>query len=674
MALRGGQTIGEAVVAVRPDTSGFNGALHSGLAKVAGLVGGVFAAKKALDFGRGLYEAGEEAARLGRQTEAVLKSTGGAARVSAKDVDTIATALMRYTGVSDETIRNGENLLLTFTNVRNEAGKGNDIFTQATSIMTDMSVALGQDTKSSAIQLGKALNDPIKGMTALQRVGVSFTQQQKDQVEAMVKSGDVLGAQKLILKELNTEFGGSARAQSSAVTRLGAMWDNYKEELGARLLPLVERVADWLGKRLPGAIDTLNRWVSTASAWWAAHWDLIRETTLHVFDAVSAGVTAFATTLAAVIGWVVRFTRDHWDEIVATIRRIIDIGEQVVAWWQINVAPRLAAVFDWIRLQVSNLVAWWRANWEQIHEAVGHVLAVLKVVVEAALIPIALLWYAFHDKIKAVVEAVWDQIKTTVETAIRIVRDVIAVVVALINGDWGKAWAAVKDLLAAAWTWIVSTIQNAGKLAVIAAEGVGRLLKAGLQAAWDGIKAGAKDAWDSIVRGVEAIPGKIGAMVGAVAGAAVRIGAAIVDGVGQGLAKTAGFLGDLGSAVVAVFKKAWNSFVDTLNRATPNSLGVGPFHLNLPDSPWSFLKMHSGGVYQSGRPAGEGPAWLRDGEVVLTPEQAIAMGNAFSRRSPSVAAPGGPSVHIEHATFASGLDLDALASTARYALAAARGI
>ena len=153
-----------------------------------------------------------EHAKVAAQTEAVLKSTGGAAGVTQKSVEGLAGALLAKTGIDDEAIQSGENLLLTFTNIRNEVGKGNDIFTQSTKVMTDMSVALGQDMKSSAIQLGKALNDPVRGLTALQRVGVSFTGAQKEQVKALVESGHAMQAQKLILAELNKEFGGSAEA------------------------------------------------------------------------------------------------------------------------------------------------------------------------------------------------------------------------------------------------------------------------------------------------------------------------------------------------------------------------------------------------------------------------------------------------------------------------------
>ena len=70
-----------------------------------------------------------------------------------------------------------------------ETGKNNDIFNQATSILTDMSAMLGGSINSNAIKLGKALNDPVKGVTALQKVGVSFTADQKEQIKTLVWRG-----------------------------------------------------------------------------------------------------------------------------------------------------------------------------------------------------------------------------------------------------------------------------------------------------------------------------------------------------------------------------------------------------------------------------------------------------------------------------------------------------
>jgi hypothetical protein len=116
-------------------------------------------------------------------TEAAIKSTGGAARVTADHIGDYAMKLSNLTGIDDEVIQGGQNLLLTFTNIKNGVGKGNDIFDQATLAATNLSVVLGSDLSSTSIMLGKALNDPVKGVTALGKAGVQLTQQQKDFTE-----------------------------------------------------------------------------------------------------------------------------------------------------------------------------------------------------------------------------------------------------------------------------------------------------------------------------------------------------------------------------------------------------------------------------------------------------------------------------------------------------------
>src|SRR6266540_1666516 len=184
----------------------------------------------------------ETSQKVLNETGAVLKSTGGAAHVSSKQVTGLADSISKVAGIDDEAVRAGENMLLTFTNIRNETGKGNDIFTQSTKTLIDMATALGQDIPKSAIQMGKALNDPIKGMTALRRVGVTFTDQQADQVKAMVKSGNLLGAQKLILRELTKEFGGSAAAQATSSGKMRVAMDNLAESVGGVLAPVITGV------------------------------------------------------------------------------------------------------------------------------------------------------------------------------------------------------------------------------------------------------------------------------------------------------------------------------------------------------------------------------------------------------------------------------------------------
>src|SRR6266498_2928489 len=222
-------SLGTLTVEVEARTKKFGAGMKVALGTLAALGAGA-----AYTFGK--FESSQ---KVFNQTGAVLKSTGGAAHVSSKQVTRLADSISKVAGIDDEAVRAGENMLLTFTNIRNETGKGNDIFTQSTKTLIDMATALGQDIPKSAIQMGKALNDPIKGMTALRRVGVTFTDQQADQVKAMVKSGNLLGAQKLILRELTKEFGGSAAAQATSSGKMKVAMNNLAESIGGVLAPVI---------------------------------------------------------------------------------------------------------------------------------------------------------------------------------------------------------------------------------------------------------------------------------------------------------------------------------------------------------------------------------------------------------------------------------------------------
>src|SRR3954467_7329788 len=166
----------------------FSGAMG----KLGGAMAGAFAGAAIISGIQGFVAEAREAQVVSAQTSAVIRSTGGAANMTAKQFSDLAGAISAKVAVDDEVIQSGENILATFTNVRNETGKGNDIFNQATTAAVDLSAAMNggevtaQGLKSANIQLGKALNDPIKGIGALSRVGVSFTAQQKDQIETMV--------------------------------------------------------------------------------------------------------------------------------------------------------------------------------------------------------------------------------------------------------------------------------------------------------------------------------------------------------------------------------------------------------------------------------------------------------------------------------------------------------
>lgn len=198
-------------------------------------------------FGGGLYalftvakrSIGEfrESEKVTRDTAAVIRSMGGASGYTAGQIQELSNSISQRTGVDDEAIQKGQNMLLTFRDVRKEVGKGNDVFGRASKAAVDMSARFDQGLKPSFIQLGKALNDPVKGISALRRVGVQMTESQEDQIKKWVESGQVLKAQKSILKEVEDQTRGSAAAQSTSWEKLQVNLGNLAETIGRGISP-----------------------------------------------------------------------------------------------------------------------------------------------------------------------------------------------------------------------------------------------------------------------------------------------------------------------------------------------------------------------------------------------------------------------------------------------------
>lgn len=188
------------------------------------------------------------------KTEAILRSTGGAAHVTAADVDELTSSLQDQVLVEDDLIRQGANLLLTFKNVRNEGAGLEAIFDRATVSALDLSATGFGSIESASKMLGKALNDPLAGLTALSRAGVTFTQQQKDQIRTLVESNQILEAQKLILAEVESQVGGTAKAAADVnrpVKEMAIAWGELHEMVGGAVVPILGVLADVLQLTAP---------------------------------------------------------------------------------------------------------------------------------------------------------------------------------------------------------------------------------------------------------------------------------------------------------------------------------------------------------------------------------------------------------------------------------------
>lgn len=179
------------------------------------------------------------------QTEAVIKSTGGAAGVTAEQVRKLSEKYEALNAtVGDEVIQSGQNLLLTYTAITKEG------FEPALQAALDLSTALGTDLESAVKTVGKALSEPEKAMARLRRQGIILTEAEEAQIKAHVKNNDALGAQAVILAALEKRYGGSFLSKGNTTAgRVAKFTDSIEDlqrALATALLPAVGNVADAL--------------------------------------------------------------------------------------------------------------------------------------------------------------------------------------------------------------------------------------------------------------------------------------------------------------------------------------------------------------------------------------------------------------------------------------------
>jgi seryl-tRNA synthetase len=207
--------------------------------------------------------AAEEAQVANRRLANVLKQMGYAQATDR--VQNYADALSRQIAKEDESIKLVQAKLATFKNLTATVNTAGGAFDRATKAAFDLAAAGFGEAEQSATQLGKALQDPIKGITALARSGVTFTNTEKEKIKALVESGKVLEAQDIILKAIETQVGGTAEATATATEKMKIAFGEAQEALGNALLPAFERLAPVVEKVFKFIQDNSDIFVTLAT-------------------------------------------------------------------------------------------------------------------------------------------------------------------------------------------------------------------------------------------------------------------------------------------------------------------------------------------------------------------------------------------------------------------------
>jgi len=249
-----------------------------------------FLAQQSYSFIKDSTKMYDDAMKKQAQLKASLQSTGYTAGLTFTQLTKSAAELQSKTIFDDDDIAGAQSILLTFTKVRGE------IFNKAIPAIADLSTKMGTDLNSATLQVGKALNQPIEGITALRRAGIQFTDDQEASIKNLVQSGKLEEAQLIILSELQKQVGGSAEAAAKAgmgpLQQLGIMWGNLRERIGGfvlnvvnKLVPVLKDLLTWIDKN-SDTIKLIGKIILIAAA------------SLVTFKLIGAGTAAMMKILA----------------------------------------------------------------------------------------------------------------------------------------------------------------------------------------------------------------------------------------------------------------------------------------------------------------------------------------------------------------------------------------
>lgn len=394
-------------------------------------------------------KAAKESADALGQVNAALVSMGDASGRTTEQLQALAGEQMRQSLYDDDQIlREVTANLLTFGKVSGEQ------FDRAQQAALDLATRMNGDLKGATIQIGKALNDPIKGVSALSKAGIQFTVDQKAMIASLVETGDVAGAQRIILAELERQFRGSAKAARDADpgAALAQAFANFQEEIGGKLLPLLPAFTD----ALTGLIDAFSNLPDGAQqaiiviAGLAAAVGPVAMVLGSIVQA-SAGTVAMISSLGLSFGGLVTMALPF----VAVAATIAAAAYAIYTNWD-RIAPVLEGV--WTHIQkvlgppieklISGAMNLLTALWEgPLGEMVRTVIDVL-----------GELGAGFASVLGEVVPRVLNAALSIVGTAFEQIGNIFDLFAALLRGDFAGAWEAISNIIETAITGFLRVI------------------------------------------------------------------------------------------------------------------------------------------------------------------------------------------------------------------------
>ena len=168
----------------------------------------------------------------------------GAGATTLQELQEVADKFGKTTLFNEEDFTRGFNLLTSFRNI------GVDAYERVAQSAADIAQVNQVDVSTSFMQLAKALQDPERNLSNLNRSGIAFTKQQTEVIKKLMKTNQVAEAHKMILDIVDESYNKLAQAAAGgfagSVDTLGESFRDFSETLGKLLVPAIEPVVKGL--------------------------------------------------------------------------------------------------------------------------------------------------------------------------------------------------------------------------------------------------------------------------------------------------------------------------------------------------------------------------------------------------------------------------------------------
>lgn len=463
---------------------------HSAGGKIGGMLksigtGALLGAGAALGAGvasvvTSAFAGAQEAAKVTRVLNSQIANLGPTGREAFGSAADFADQLSASIGKDDDDIKAVQTKLASFPDAFRQGSLGAEAMRRATTAAFDLQAIGIGDATSNIVGIGKALNDPIKGMTALSKAGVSFSVAQQTAIKQAMAQGDLAKAQSVILQGIESNAKGAAEAATSNIDKFKVQAANFAEGLAGQVLPLVERFAGYLLTALPAVVGVFDK-ISYAVQ---AVFDMFRNGTEGADDWINGlGLTPDSPA----------------------IKGIEAIRQAAMTMWPVLVKAfqTIAAAVGPVLSQIGAIIT------GQVIPALGAFLSAMAPIVAFLM-----------STLGPTVSKIFAGILTTIKGVLQMISGVLNVFAGLLTGDWSRMWTGVKQLASGAWTVIkglfstgLAAISGLFTAAIGTLKGIAGRIGDGIITAFKSVIGKAKgiggDIVQGLIDGVRALGGRV---------------------------------------------------------------------------------------------------------------------------------------------------------------------